>query len=139
MKRIIAISLLFIFISGQLNLTWAKHFCGKIEVNSSVMLGHGHLDCGMGEMAVCEEDTKAADKPVYKIPDCCTNVYYSANFDDFFSNVKTSSDNQVLFATTFIISLFDFSSENDVHESFIASSPPTVQSNRLVLHQTFLL
>ena len=98
MKRTIAISLLLIFISGQLNLTWAKHFCGMIEEKSSVMLGHGHLDCGMGEMTVCEDDMEIVDGPSFTAPDCCNNDYYSADSDDFFSKVQTVSDIQVLFA-----------------------------------------
>jgi len=139
MKRIFAILLLLIFISAQLDLTWAKHFCGKFEVKSSVMLGHGHLDCGIDEIIACEKDIEAADKPVYNIPDCCRNDYYSADFDEFISNVKTSSDCQVLFAATYIISLFNINSKNDVHKYIVASSPPIVLSDRLVFYQTFLL
>lgn len=139
MKRIIAISLLLIFISGQLNLTWAKHFCGMIEVKSSVMLGHGHLDCGMGEMAACEDDMEIVDGPSFTAPDCCNNDYYSADSDNFFSKVKTSLDNQVLFAATYTISLFNLNSVNDAHEYFVASSPPKIQPDLQVLYQTFLI
>ncbi|MDZ7605089.1 MAG: hypothetical protein U5K79_05765 [Cyclobacteriaceae bacterium] len=54
MRRIIAISLLLIFGAGQVNLTWASHFCGAFKVKSELMLGHGHLDCGMAEINNCE-------------------------------------------------------------------------------------
>jgi hypothetical protein len=139
MKRFLAISLLVIFIAGQVNLTWADHFCMSFKVQSSVMLGHGELDCGMGEMSSCDDEQEDASIPVFKAPSCCSNDYYSSDSDDNFVKEKSHSDDQITFVAIYTTTLLQFFNEQTDQSTFIASSPPLIQSDRQVLFQTFLL
>jgi hypothetical protein len=139
MKRVFAISLLFIFLSGQFSVTWATHFCGEFEVKSSIMLGHGHLDCGMGEMQSCEDEAKDSDGTSIVPPVCCSNDYYSAESDEYFNQVKTLGTGYVLFASAYVISFFENADSVHHNNFFIAESPPLIPDDLQVLHQNFLL
>ena len=138
MKRIFAISLLFIFVSGQVNLTWATHYCGSFAVDNSITFGEEKLTCGT-EQYCCSEESPDVDGPVIVNEDCCSNDYHSVDADDYFTKIESSFDRQLLFSAAFVISLFDFSPNNDALNFYLASSPPLIQSDRQVLYQTFLL
>ena len=139
MKRILAISLLIIFVSGQVNLTWADHFCMSFKVKSALMLGHDHLDCGMGEMMECEDGNSQAEGPVFKTPNCCSNDYYSSDSDDHFNKSESISGNQIFILASFVEALISFSPENDEHKILITSSPPLIHQDYQVMYQSFLL
>ena len=139
MKRILDISLVLIFISGQVNLTWATHFCGEIAVKSSLTIGQDPLDCGIGEMKCCDETSMTLDVPSILTQECCSNDYFSADTDDYFYMIESTLNNHVLFAASYIISLFDYTVKNNVHENLADSTRPLTQSDRQVLFQTFLL
>lgn len=139
MKRIIAISLLFIFLAGQLNLTWASHFCGDFKVKSTVMLGVGNLDCGMEEKQSCDMQEKTeTSKNCIKVS-CCENEYYSADIDDFFHASENSIAPLVLFAHTFLLFSFNnFSYEREqVYDN--STSPPLIRADKQVWNQTFII
>lgn len=138
MKRIISISLLLIFLSGQFNLTWATQFCDESEVNS-LMLGHGFLDCCEGETQSCEDSDDRTDGESFAPPDCCRVDYYSANSDDFFNHIKTLLTSRVLFASAYVNSFIENTFANHHQKFFIAESPPLISDDRQVLLQTFLL
>lgn len=139
MKRILAISLLLIFIAGQVNLTWATHFCGKFAVQSSVSLGIDDLTCGMEEEFCCDEDDNEIDGPIIISEECCSNDYYSSNADDYFNKVESFTSQEVDFPIAYVLSFFDLTFEIDEQNIFIASSPPLIQSDQQVLYQSFLL
>ena len=138
MKRIFAISLLLIFIAGQVNLTWATHYCGSFAVDTSISLGGEKMTCGMEEYC-CSEESPNVDGPVIVNEDCCSNDYHSVDADDYFTKMESSFDKQLLFSASFIVSLFDFSPNNDELGFYLASSPPLIQADRQVLYQNFLL
>ena len=139
MKRIIAISLLFIFLSGQVNLTWASHYCMGFNVKSSLMLGQGQLDCGMGAMMDCDTGEEKGQDPELTAPDCCSNEYASSDADDNFSKIDPITDLQVFFTISYVETLWSFDLQNDEHKYSIASSPPLIHTDRQVLYQSFLL
>lgn len=139
MKRFLAISLLLVFLSGQFNLTWAKHFCGSIEVVNSMTFGKEELSCGMVKESCCSEDSSISDGPILGNVQCCTNDYYSADSDDFFGLTDNSLDNQEMFAASFILSLFDLTPNTDRINLYTASSPPLILCDKQVWYQTFLL
>jgi hypothetical protein len=139
MKRVVAISLLIIFVAGQVNLTWADHYCMSFKVQSSVMLGHGELDCGMGEMISCEDEPEDVSSPMFKTPGCCSNDYYSSDSDDNFVKTGSLSDAQMIFLAAFTESFIKFFNNDASRNTFIASSPPLIQTDRQILYQTFLL
>jgi len=139
LKRVIAISLLAIFLTGQVNLTWATHFCGSFAVESAVSLGKADLSCGMEMMSCCDEDSNENSGPLFTNEECCSNDYASSEADDFFDKSSNSIDKQVLFANAYVISLFSFTQENDEQQIIDDLSPPLLHADRQVLYQTFLL
>lgn len=139
MKRIIAISLLLIFISGQLNLTWASHYCMGFNVKNSLMLGQGQLDCGMGDMMNCRDNATDCDEENLKLPSCCSNDYVSSDSDDHFDRSESISNSQIFFIASYAETLLSFNPQNDEEISYIASPPSLMQPDLQVLYQSFLL
>lgn len=139
MKRVISIALLLIFVAGQINLTFAEHFCMSFKIKSSVMVGHGDLDCGMGEMMACDDEESTANGPLLKAPSCCSNDYYSSDSDDHFNKSEPISGNELLFVAAFVESFLNIDPTNDEQYAVVASSPPLIQQDRQILYQTFLL
>jgi hypothetical protein len=140
MKRVIAISLLLIFISGQVNLTWATHFCGdSAAVSNSLVLGQTKLNCSSEEISCCDEEGTLSGSPSIKNIECCSDDYYSSDADDYFASPESTFKSQILFAVAFSISLFD--NIYPAHKNFTQASQARflVQTDRLVLYQTLLL
>lgn len=139
MKRIISISLLLIFLSGQFNLTWATQFCDEFDVKINLMLGHGYLYCCEGEKPSCDNSEDNSDGVSFASPDCCWVDYYSADSDDYFNHNQSLLTSGALFASAYVISFFE-NTITDHHQEFISTeSPPLTQENQQVLYQTFLL
>lgn len=104
------------------------------------MLGHGQLDCGMGEMESCEEDlAHSTNEPSIIPPSCCSNDYYSAESDEYFNHIEILLTSDVLFDTGYVISFFENAFSENHLNLFIAESPPLSSDDRQVWHQTFLL
>lgn len=139
MKRVLAISLLIIFFAGQVNLTWADHFCMSFKVKSSVMFGQGHLDCGMGEMMDCEDECNEINSPIFEAQSCCSNDYYSSDSDDHFNKSESILGDQILFIASLVETMISFYPDNDEQKKLITSSPPLIHHDRQVMYQTFLL
>lgn len=138
MKRILAISLLLIFIAGQVNLTWVTHYCGNFAIDNSISLGEEKLTCGMLEYC-CNEESGDADGPVIANEDCCSNDFYSVDCDAFFNKAENSIENKVIFTASFVIAFFNLTQNIGDYVHFIASSPPLIQPDKQVLYQTFLI
>ena len=138
MKGVIATFLLFVFISGQINLTWADHYCGKRVVKSALMLGHDHLDCGMIEMMACDGETSEGDTKAFNTVNCCSNAYYSAESDEYFSKSESSAQQIPVFVITFTYSLFDNSIHTEDIEFSSIPRPPLILTDRY-LHNRVLL
>ena len=139
MKRVLAISLLLIFTAGQLNLTWATHFCGEFAVQNSVAIGIDDLSCGMEEESCCDEDSKEITGPIITTEECCSNDYYSSDADDFFIKIESENDKQIQFITVYTVSLYKqlYSTE---YKCYTTTNFPRLKSpERQVLYQTFLL
>jgi len=139
MKRVLAISLLIIFISGQINLTWASHFCGNFKVESTLSLGKADLSCGMEEMSCCDEASVNNTGSIIITDRCCSNDYFTSDADDFFDNSGNSFDRQILFINSFVTSLYNYVQQNDEPQIVFVSSPPLILLDHQVLYQTFLL
>jgi hypothetical protein len=139
MKRITAIFFLFVFLSGQIDLTWADHYCGKRVVKSALMLGHGHLDCGMTDMMSCDTDISDFESHAFKPVNCCTNSYFSSDSDEYFSKSETSVQQLPAVSITFTYVLFDhIILSDDIKYSFFPG-PPLIQTDRVILNRVFLI
>jgi hypothetical protein len=139
MKRILAISLLFIFIAGQVNLTWATHFCGELAVQRTVSIGANDLSCGMEKESCCDEDENGFEGAIITSEECCSNDYYSSDADDFFLKAETESDQLVQFYTLYTISLYKQLHSVDDHSFLTQNIPILIPPDKQVLYQTFLL
>ena len=139
MKRIFAISLLLVFLSGQFNLTWTTHFCGQIAVDEYVTFGKTDRKCNTKEESCCSEDLESTVGAMIESVECCRDNFYSADSDTYFRNVKTAVENKAVHGAAFTISFSDLTPKSDKHDSQIASSPPLVPPDRQVQLQTFLL
>lgn len=139
MKRIIAISLLLIFGTSQLNLTWASHFCGVFKVKSELMLGHGHLDCGMVEMNICDSQSQKSGIVVIEKNGCCENVYFTSDTDDCFTASNTLNIQGCDFVIIPLCSFNDLSAENSRNEISIVPFPPPIQKDKSILYRTLII
>ena len=139
MRRILALSMLMIFLAGQVNLTWANHFCMSFKVTSSLMLGQSHLDCGMNEMMHCDDLDNDFTGPVFTVPACCSNDYISSDSDEHFTKSENLSNSLLFFNASYIECFYNLNPGNDEENNIIAFSPPLIQPDLQVLYQTFLL
>lgn len=127
MKSLLSTFLLLFFLMGQVNLTWAKHFCGDKLVSSKVSLAAESHDC-------CETE-KGTIIPL----DCCENEILTADSDDFFGK----TDFQVTISPEFIHAyafMFGFSpaeKQGADRPEFAFPDRPILDLN--ILHQTFLI
>lgn len=125
MKSLLSTFLLLFFLMGQVNLTWAKHFCGDELVSSKVTLAEEGHDC-------CESE-KGSKVPM----DCCEDEISRADSDDFFGKTEF----QVKISPEFILAyvfVFGFPPvENKLAEQpeFEFSDKPIPDLN--ILHQNF--
>jgi len=139
MKRILAIILLLIFIGGQVNLTWATHFCGQLAVESTVSIGKDFLSCGMEGVTCCDEDFDENYEARIISDTCCSNDYYSSDSDDFFLKSESENAKQIQFTTTFISSIFKLYHQIEHHSFTIHEFANLITPEKQVLYQIFLL
>jgi len=139
MKRLLAISLLFIFIAGQVNLTWATHFCGQYAVQSSVSLGEDDLSCGIEEESCCDEDEGKIDGPIITGEECCSNGYYSSDADDYFLKVDSENDRFVQLYNIRTITFYPQFNFTEYNSYLAKDIPILIPPDKQVLFQTFLL
>ena len=139
MKRILALSLLFIFLAGQLNLTLASHYCGSIKVETTMSLGKVDLDCGMEEMQTCDRPSENEERSACLKIHCCVNEYSSADTDDFFNASEQNIIPQVFFVHYFFISFLDQFLNESEQDFIVTASPPLIHPDKQVWYQTFLI
>jgi len=141
MKRTFAISLLFIFLAGQVNLTWATHFCGSFAVDSEMYFGIEKLSCGIEEDICCDEnEINELSQPIITGEQCCSNDYYSSDSDEYFINNETVKDKQFTFIAAYTITLINhhiyYNNKNVFHSDYTSK---LISPDRQAMYQTYLL
>jgi hypothetical protein len=124
MKNLMPFILLLIFFAGQVNLAWATHYCeGKKVASELTVSPKDHSCCGDSE------DAK----------DCCEDQISKADSDDFFkkSEVNNSITPEFVLLVTYILQRF--ASADTTFQNNFSYSPDWICSDRVVLHQTFLI
>lgn len=125
MKKILSIILLLIFFAGQINLTWASHFCGDKLVNSELTINPKSADC-------CGSDTKAQ-------MDCCEDEIAQADADDFFKKSEIKTQISPEFVLAYVLTVVCFEA---IEADFLTPThyfPDITIPDLQVLHQTFLI
>lgn len=74
MKQLLSIAMLLFFFLGQVNLSWAKHYCGDELITSEVSIAPEKSNCCGDESA--------------KIIACCEDRITTIDADDHFSKSK---------------------------------------------------
>jgi hypothetical protein len=125
MKQLFSITMLLFFFLGQVNLSWAKHYCGDILITSEVSVAPEKSDC-------CGDEST-------KIIECCEDQITMADSDDHFSKsefqVSVSPDFVLAYTLTFFRILIPetaVSSHQTDHENLPIS-------DFQLLHQSFLI
>ena len=139
MKRILAISLLLIFIAGQVNLTLATHFCGKDAVDTAVSIGKDKMSCGPEKGKCCDEDVEEVAGPVITSQECCSNDYYSSDADDYFIKTETGKDEQLLFVAICVTSFYNHTFFSHWKSFQTKNFSVLITPDKQVLYQSFLL
>jgi hypothetical protein len=138
-KRILAFSLAMVFLASSVGFTMNTHFCGGIAVQSTLSLGHEHLDCGMNMQPKACEKSESNMLKVSK-NQCCDNQHLLLQIDDEVEIQQPSfSLNPIFFAafvTSFVLEA-DYSQQSIV--TFSDYTPPIPDKDILVLYRTLLI
>jgi ketosteroid isomerase-like protein len=125
MKQLFSITMLLFFFLGQVNLSWAKHYCEDILITSKVSVAPEKSDC-------CEDESE-------KIIACCEDQITTANSDDHFSKsefqVSVSPDFRLAYTFSFFSILIPETADSSYQIDHQNLPIPDFQ----LLHQSFLI
>lgn len=126
-----------ILLASQMSFAIGTHYCGGMAVESRVMIGHDHMDCGMPDMDQDFEHSHETGANINNVP-CCDNEYDSYSMDESFETIVVNDSISipflVAFATTILIPHFSV-----LAYSFNDYIPPLVITDMSILHQVFLI
>ncbi len=112
------------------------HFCGGMAVETELMIGYQHLDCGMGMASDCE--TPSDSDSILMDKHCCDNDYYSVEVEEDFQSAESTVEINVEFVAAYVITLLYSASEQDL-PTYINYDPPLVSEDISILHQVFII
>jgi hypothetical protein len=136
MKSIISIILTSMILFFSAGLKVATHYCGDMAVSSSLTTDGYVEGCGMDKMETkgCNSENPSASKK-----NCCSDQVVSLEIQDEYQSTEKTDALDLDFLSAFI-QVFITAKFNSYEEiEFKDYSPPLVQHNVLVEHQTFLL
>lgn len=125
MKNLTPFILLLIFFAGQVNLAWATHYCEGKKVAS--------------ELTVSPKDHSCCDGDLEGSNDCCEDQISQADSDDFFKKSETNNSITPEFILLAALILQVFVPNISTLDNFSNYSPDLLISDKLVLHQVFLI
>lgn len=127
MKSLFSSLMLLFFLTGQVNLTLAAHYCGD-ELNST-------------EVTIMPERSDCCGIDLVQIPEanCCSDEYTSSDSDDFFGKTQFQIQLSPEFILAYVLSIPDIQIEN-----IQISNPEYLFPNRTIpdlniLYQSFLI
>lgn len=138
MRRILAIFFTLLILVSGANVTLGTHFCGGTAVDSQLMLGHQHLDCGMSGMDSKKEGAEDRHETMLQ-SGCCNNEYVSLLTDTNFKLATLKVDYNWSFIPVPEISLLALELLPLEISGFEEYSPPILRQDFTVLHQSFLI
>lgn len=134
-KRIIAGLLILIVLVGTVGVNYDSHYCNGKLIKSKISFVPSTLSCGMKMVAkkTCENNQESISKV------CCENEHLSFELDNDF--VKYIAQ-----ATVFIDNikfpiaiLEDHIFIDEKEYEFIGYSPPPINRDIIILHESFLI
>lgn len=115
--------MLLFFLTGQINLTLAAHYCGD-ELKST-------------EVSIAPERTDCCGADINQDPDCCTDEYASSDSDDYFGKAQSQVQISPEFVLAYVLTIQGLSIEDteDSNPEFLYPDLPIPDLN--ILHQSF--
>lgn len=125
-------------LGSHLGFAIGTHLCGGIAMESKVMMGHTHLDCGMGDMDKgCERKSDGKDT-IEKMP-CCENEYLSLEIDNELKPKVSAPSVNLDFVVAFFTSYAIIFSSSESTPQYTHYDPPLVTRDISILHQVFII
>jgi hypothetical protein len=123
---------------GHLGFAVGTHHCGGIAVESKMMIGHEHLDCGMGDMDKdCKRETDAT--PAFKKTPCCENQYLSLEIDNALKPRILGVSLNLDFVLAYSASFRELLPSTEKIFYYAHYDPPLRNLDLPVLHQVFTI
>ncbi len=128
MRVFISSILLVFFCLGQVNLSWAKHYCDEKLISSELTLNPDTPNC-------CDSGKPDSSAP----QDCCANEITTADADDYFGKADFDSKLSPVFIWTYVLTFSPAASgiEHMVSPDHVFPDIPIPDLN--ILHQSFLI
>ncbi|MFC5624811.1 hypothetical protein SAMN06265367_103252 [Algoriphagus winogradskyi] len=117
--------MLLFFLTGQINLTLAAHYCGD-ELKST-------------EVSIAPEKTDCCGANLAQDPDCCTDEYASSDSDDYFGKAQFQVHLSPAFILAYVLTIPGIQAEDTqvFNPKYLFPDLPVPDLN--LLHQSFLI
>lgn len=127
MKTIISSLMLLFFLTGQINLTLAAHYCGDELKSTEVSIAPEKTDC-------CGVDLSSIPDP-----ECCSDEYTSSDSDDYFGKTQFQIQISPDFVLAYILTIPGIQSVSIElsNPEYLFPDRPIPDLN--ILHQSFLI
>ena len=125
-------------LTSHLGFAVGTHYCRGLAVETKVMIGHEHLDCGMAYMDKDCEGKSDGKTHLDKMP-CCNNEYASFDIEDEFKPIVEHKAPSIQFVAAFVVSYVDVFSVDEVNPQNTDYDPPLVTRDIPSLHQVFII
>ena len=137
MKKLLAISLSLLVLLSSSGFTVARHLCNGNATKTQIALSHTIEGCAMAQSKkTCDSDKT----PNLESKSCCDNEYLSLNTSENYKSNEFKFHVDLKFAYSFvhafIVSLEIYSEKS---QTFLAYNPPSIQQDKHVLFQSFLI
>jgi len=114
--------------------TMATHYCGGHAVETALVIGEAHIDCGM------ESEEEPCANPVVKSNNCCENEYTSMSIEDDYNTQAKQLNISPVFFSLFACTYLNLQPSTEVATIvFRDDPPPPLNQNRQVLFQSFII
>lgn len=127
MQSIISSLMLLFFLTGQVNLTLAAHYCGDELKSTEVTVAPEQIDC-------CGTDaSKTSDS------ECCSDEYTSSDSDDYFGKAQFQVQLSPEFVLAYVLTIptIFFEDIETSNPDYLFPDRPIPDLN--VLYQSFLI
>jgi hypothetical protein len=136
MKTFLSIILASMILFFSAGLKVATHYCGDMAVSSSLTTDGFIEGCGMDKM---DDKGCNSEGPLATKKNCCSDQIISLEIQDEYQSSEKANVLNLELLTAFI-QVFIVNHYNGYEEiEFKDYSPPLVQQNVLIEHQTFLI
>jgi len=136
MKRVISILLTIIFLTSNVGVALATHYCGGKVFKQSIVFDGVQLNCGMeksSNLSCVQFETTITDN-------CCKNEVQRFKIKDRYNDSTAKVILSAQFVKVFLASYIELVAfETKVHATYLHYNPPLPDRDISVLIQSFLI